>query len=203
MKAGVKTAVAIAAMLAMTGNAIAAEDCVRHEDMTALRAAAVQQHLMVAALSCRASSLYNRFVLSYQRELQASDQALKAFFQRRTGGEDEYNAFKTRLANASSLGSIGHGRAFCEQAYAAFDAALYADRVSLEDFVNRQPVSLDLSYSECDQNPRFYARNERRADPWGRHARWMERRQAAPVETEDDGPVVPRDHELAPEPPAY
>lgn len=203
MKPGARAAVAMAAMIAMTGNALAAEDCIRHEDMTALKAAAVQQHLMVAALSCRATSLYNRFVLSYRGELQASDEALKAFFQRRTGGEDEYNAFKTRLANASSLGSIGHGRAFCEQAYGAFEAALYADRVSLADFVNRQPVSLDLSYSECEQPAPIYARNERRMDPWGRRARWMERRQAAPPETEDDGPVVPRDHELAPEPPAY
>jgi hypothetical protein len=190
-------------MISTTGNAFANEGCIRHEEMTAVKAAAVQQQLMVAALSCRATSLYNRFVLSYRPELQASDEALKAFFQRRTGGEAEYNAFKTRLANASSLSSIGHGRAYCADAYAAFDSAFSYDRRSLEEFVSAQPISLDLSYSECDQPPRLLARNERHKDWRSRRAAWIERRRAVPAEMEDDGPVLPRDHELAPEAPAY
>ena len=73
--------------------------------MTAIKAAAVQQRLMVAALSCDAAQLYNRFVTSYQRELQASDRALQNFFRRLNGktGTEDYHAFKTRLANASSM----------------------------------------------------------------------------------------------------
>jgi hypothetical protein len=193
-------------MISTTSNAFASEGCIRHEEMTALRAAAVQQQLMVAALSCRATSLYNRFVLSYRHELQASDDALKAFFQRRTGGEAEYNAFKTRLANASSLSSIGHTGYYCSEAYTTFAAALSSDRRSLEEFVSGQPVSLDLRYSECGQNPRVFARNERRTKRWGYRTGWTERRRAAAAETavmEDDGPVAPRDHELVPDAPAY
>lgn len=197
MKKWLKAGAAGIAMLSMSESAFAGEACIRHEDMTALKAAAVQQQLMVAALSCRATSLYNRFVLSYRRELQASDDALKAYFVRSTGSEDAYNAFKTRLANASSLSSIGDSRFYCEAAYRSFEDALVTDRRSLEDFVRRQPVSLDLPYSECGDNPRLFARNER----WSRRIERVERRRAAVAD--NDGPLAPQDHELASDAPAY
>jgi hypothetical protein len=196
IKKWLRTGLATVAMLSMTEPAFASEDCIRHEDMAALKAAAMQQQLMVAALSCRATSLYNRFVLSYRDELQASDNTLKTFFQRRAGGEADYNSFKTQLANRSSLSSIRHTRSYCEEAYASFDAALFSDRHSLEDFVARQPVSLDLNWSECNESPKPSARNERRAA-------WFERRRAKAEEMEDDGPVAPKDHELVPDAPAY
>ena len=95
-------------MVSMVQSALA-DACLRHEEMTALQVAAVQQQLMVAALSCNAISLYNRFVVSYQRDLQTSDEALKAFFLRMNpnDGLADYHAFKTRLANRSSLRSAG------------------------------------------------------------------------------------------------
>src|SRR5205814_8228380 len=46
-----------------------AAGCARPEDMTAIKAAAVQQKLMVAALSCNAIQLYNNFVTAYQKEI--------------------------------------------------------------------------------------------------------------------------------------
>src|SRR5438045_516415 len=121
-----KVCTAIAAMICMTGEAFAGSRCVRQEEMTALRVAAIQQQLMVAALSCNDISRYNKFVVSYRRELLASDDTLKRYFKRTTGGVAAYHAYKTRLANQSSLRSIGNG-GYCREAEDAFDVALNSD----------------------------------------------------------------------------
>src|SRR5579863_3853799 len=106
-----RTGAAALMLTCMAGNVMAATQagCARPEDMSAVRTAAIQQRLMVAALSCDAAHLYNNFVSQYQKDLQASDRALQNFFRRLNGrtGTDDYHAFKTRLANASSMQSIG------------------------------------------------------------------------------------------------
>src|SRR5204862_8181846 len=96
------------------------------EDMPAIKAAAVHQKLMVAALSCNGIQLYNNFVTAYQKEVQNSDRALQNFFRRMNGktGTEDYHAFKTRLANASSLQSIGDITGYCASAKQVFDTAL-------------------------------------------------------------------------------
>jgi hypothetical protein len=143
----------------MGGNvwAATAAECARPEDMTAIKAAAVQQRLMVAALSCDAAQLYNRFVTSYQRELQASDRALQNFFRRLNGktGTEDYHAFKTRLANASSMQSIGNITVYCESARQIFAAALDAAKTSLSNFVAGQTTSVDDAYAPCPGRVRF------------------------------------------------
>jgi len=118
----------------------------------ALQAAAIQQQLMVAAFTCNDVSLYNRFVMSYQKELQASDEALKAYFVRLDGpggGMAGYHAFKTRLANQSSINSIHDTGGYCATADAAYDAALNHGRASLAEFLSAQPFSVELSSSAC------------------------------------------------------
>ena len=66
-----KTCATALMLVCMGGNALAAAassaGCASDEDMSALRAAAVQQRLMVAALSCHAFEHYNKFVLAYQK----------------------------------------------------------------------------------------------------------------------------------------
>ena len=56
----------------------AAPLCTTQGELSSLRTAALQQQLMVAGLTCRASEAYNRFVLAYRPELQKSDAELKA-----------------------------------------------------------------------------------------------------------------------------
>ena len=92
----------------LAGDAWAAASCVRPQDMKALQAAALQQQLMVAALTCHDTADYNLFVTTYRSELLESDQALKDFFLRQDvhKGTDGYNAYKTRLANVLSLRSL-------------------------------------------------------------------------------------------------
>jgi len=119
--------------------------------LTAVKAAAIQQRLMVAALSCDAAQLYNKFVSTYQKDLQASDRALQNFFRRMNGksGTEDYHAFKTRLANASSMQSIGDITAYCSSAKAIFDTALNADKPVLTAFVANQETSVDNQLSPC------------------------------------------------------
>src|SRR6266852_5478333 len=139
----------------MAGNVWAATTeaagCARPEDMTAIKAAAVQQRLMVAALSCNAIQLYNKFVTSYQKELQNSDQALQNFFRRLNGktGTADYHAFKTRLANTSSLQSIGDITAYCASTKEVFDTALSPAKITLAGFVSGQTTSADNTFSPC------------------------------------------------------
>jgi hypothetical protein len=142
-------------MTCMAGNVWAATvdaaGCARPEDMTAVKAAAVQQKLMVAALSCNAIQLYNKFVTSYQKELQNSDRALQNFFRRLNGktGTEDYHAFKTRLANTSSLQSIGDINAYCASTQETFDTALNSAKITLAGFVSGQTTSADDAFSPC------------------------------------------------------
>jgi hypothetical protein len=153
MRKPLRTAAAVLMLSCMGGNVLAATaaGCARPEDMTAIKAAAVQQRLMVAALSCDAAQLYNRFVTSYQRELQASDRALQNFFRRLNGktGTEDYHAFKTRLANASSMQSIGNITVYCDSAKQVFSAALDSVKTSLSAFVAGQATSADDTYAPC------------------------------------------------------
>src|SRR4051794_5332937 len=97
---GIRTGVFGLALSSIVVNATAAEICASAQDLTAMQVAAVQQKLMVAALSCNEGALYNDFVTAYQRDLIASDQALQAFFLRLNAetGASDYDAFKTKLA---------------------------------------------------------------------------------------------------------
>ncbi len=145
---------AVALMLtSMAGNAMAAAQagCARPDDMNAVKAAAIQQRLMVAALSCDAAQLYNSFVSTYQKDLQASDRALQNFFRRMNGktGTEDYHAFKTRLANASSMQSIGDITTYCASAKQLFEVALNSTRSTLAAFVEGQETTVDHTFEAC------------------------------------------------------
>ena len=145
MRKLVKSGATALMLSCMAGNvcaaAASAAGCARPEDMTALKAAAVQQRLMVAALSCDAAQLYNNFVTAYQKELQVSDRALQNFFRRLNGktGTEDYHAFKTRLANSSSMQSIGDITAYCSSAKEVFAVAL----------ISAQTTSVDDAFAPC------------------------------------------------------
>jgi hypothetical protein len=148
-----KTGAAALMLTCMVGNVMAATQagCARPEDMSAIKTAALQQKLMVAALSCDAAQLYNRFVSVYQKDLQASDRALQNFFRRMNGrtGTEDYHAFKTRMANASSMQSIGDITNYCASAKQLFDDALNSARLTLRTFVADKETSADRTFSPC------------------------------------------------------
>jgi len=144
-----KTGAAAFALSLLAGNAWAAASCARPQDLTALRTAALQQQLMVAALTCHDVADYNRFVISYRSELQKSDKALMNFFLRQDArkGADDFNAYKTRLANASSLRSLRDPR-FCRSAKLAFDVALNR-KGALAKLASERPSPIETGYASC------------------------------------------------------
>jgi hypothetical protein len=137
---------------ALAAPATSGKNCAKPEEMTAMQTAAVQQELMVAALSCNAVTLYNAFVTGYQKELQDSDKSLQKLFLRLRGkrGIEDYHAFKTKLANGSSIKSIGNITQFCANAQAAFSAALGPAKSTLKDFVAGHADSSDNGISACE-----------------------------------------------------
>jgi hypothetical protein len=137
-----RLAVATCGLAVFAGPVLAAPLCADATDMAAFRTAAVQQQLMVAALTCHDVEAYNRFVLAYQPELQKSDADLKAYFIR-GGSEAAYDTFKTKLANLSSLSDIANGPAYCSNAAAAFDMALKS-RQALSSFVADQRLMIAM-----------------------------------------------------------
>jgi hypothetical protein len=132
--------------------ALAAERCAKPDDVTAMQASAVQQQLMVAALSCDALAQYNSFVTAYQPELYAADRHLMKYFKRMKarGGEADYHAFKTRMANMSSTLSISNLALFCQNARAAFDLALGPTKSTLAAFVATQPIVESSDFARCE-----------------------------------------------------
>jgi hypothetical protein len=156
MRKILKTGAAALMLTSMIANVCAAAErgagCANPADMFAVRTAAIQQNLMVAALSCHAIPEYNEFVTRYRPELQASDHQLEVFFKRLYGqsGTAQYHSFKTHLANASSLQSINKGLTYCADAQAMFDLALSRGRMSLTAFLSDQPTEAENNYSACE-----------------------------------------------------
>src|ERR1700743_429788 len=122
--------------------------CTDRSDAMALKTAAVQQELMVAAFTCGDTDGYNRFVTAYQPQLQQSDADLLAYFQR-TGSTADYHSYKTSLANDFSLISTRNNQ-FCDAANAAFDEALGQGHPALTQIVADQPVTVNEDGDTCD-----------------------------------------------------
>ena len=122
-----KRALALLTTVLLSSNpGFAAPECGSVVDQAALRTAALQQELMVAALTCHDVNEYNQFVLGHQSELVSSDDALKAYFQRgnKLSGMATYNKYKTELANEASLQSSRDLDSFCGAAAREFDSVL-------------------------------------------------------------------------------
>src|SRR5438552_12434217 len=151
---GRKTAAGLvcATALIVGAGAIAAPRCAKPEEVTAIQAAMIQQELMVAALTCNEVEHFNAFQTSYGPELRSSDARLEKMFRRLYGGargEAQYHAFKTRLANHSSMRSIHDNMGYCRDARAVFDAALVSSKPALTAFVAGVQVVEDYPVNSC------------------------------------------------------
>jgi hypothetical protein len=127
--------------------------CAAPDEVTAIQTAAIQQELMVAALTCNEIDHFNAFQTGYGPELRTSDSRLEHMFKRIFGagaGEAQYHAFKTRLANDSSINSIHDNANYCHTASTIFAAALAPNRSSLADFVSGVPVTETSPVNSCE-----------------------------------------------------
>ena len=149
-----KATVAGLSLSLVAGTGWAADVCARAPDLVALQVAALQQQLMVAALTCNDVSLYNSFVITYQEDLVASDEALQAFFDRfgNTEGGPAYHTFKTKMANVYSARSAVDKNRFCTSARASFAPALKAEKLNLASFAMSQPSTVNEPYTNCGES---------------------------------------------------
>jgi hypothetical protein len=110
--------------LAVLAHPLSALACDTPRDVAALKTAALHQRLMVAALTCKSTTAYNRFVLAHRAELQRSDADLKAYFIAQGGesGEAAYDSYKTKVANLVARAPAIDARAFCASTADEFDA---------------------------------------------------------------------------------
>jgi hypothetical protein len=141
------SALALAACLAVGGEALARGGrCAAPEEVSAIQAAAIQQELMVAALTCNEVTRFNAFQTGFGPELRVSDGRLEHLFRRLDGarrGEAEYHAFKTKLANDASIRSIHDNPAYCQEAASMFMAALVPQKPALVTFAVVTPVTIE------------------------------------------------------------
>lgn len=149
--------------LAVFAHPLSALACNSPRDVAALKTAALQQRLMVAALTCKSTTAYNRFVLAHRAELQRSDADLKAYFVAQGGerGEAAYDTYKTKVANLAAHGPAIDARAFCASTAEEFDAlsasseglmhALAAERMPAN--VCKAPVLTAAAQSPAQKAP--------------------------------------------------
>lgn len=146
-------AAALAAGLMATSALAAPLKCAKADEVSAIQAAAIQQQLMVAALTCGEIPNFNAFQTSFGPELRTSDAKLEHMFKRLFGagrGEEQYHAFKTRMANDSSIRSIHDNEAYCHAARMVFAAALAPAKPALTDFVAGIPVTDASPVDSCE-----------------------------------------------------
>jgi hypothetical protein len=133
------TLVSVIAWCALAIPALAQENCAAPGEELALRTAALQQQLMVAAFMCHDGPVYNRFVQVHRDELQGSDAVLKGYFVRH-GNAPGYDTYKTRAANLSGLAQARNDQDFCAVAGQLFAAALET-QAPLAAFVAAAPAA--------------------------------------------------------------
>jgi hypothetical protein len=130
-----------------------AQKCAQPDEISAIQAAAIQQELMVAALTCDQITNFNTFQVNFGPELRSSDAKLEHMFKRLFGagaGEAQYHAFKTRMANDSSINSIHDNATYCHTASTVFAAALTPAKPALTDFVAGIPVTEASPVDSCE-----------------------------------------------------
>jgi len=149
MRKSTKLIAATLASVAMTTQAFAGGVCSRASETAGVKAEILQQQLMVAAYSCNMAGAYNAFVINYRPDLVASDGAAQSLFQRASArGADEYQTFKTQLANDFSMDSQNQDD-FCDNAQAMFQTAAEHRGESLSSLMAALNFDGATPFEEC------------------------------------------------------
>jgi hypothetical protein len=149
MRKTTKTIAGVLASLAMTTQAFAGGVCSRAEETAGVKAEVLQQQLMVAAYSCHMEGAYNAFVVSYRPDLIAADGAAQSLFKRASAsGADDYQTFKTQLANDFSLDSQNQDD-FCDNAGAMFEQAAEHRGQALGELMAALNFDGDTPFGQC------------------------------------------------------
>lgn len=142
----------VAASLLGSHLAAAAESCARPAERTAFDVAGLKTQLMVTALTCHADEKYNTFITRFRPDLQSSEKALNAYFQRTFGrrGQSQHDDYVTQLANSQSQTGLKKGSNFCDETISLFDeVAALRTASELPDFASGHTLVQPVNYSTC------------------------------------------------------
>lgn len=119
--------------------------CASPAEVTAMQTTAIQQQLMVAALSCSDTARinYNAFQTRFGADLRTSDALMLKMFARVMGkakGDKAYNLFKTELAAKAEFRRTQNHDDFCQEANLVAAAALGPRAIKLSEFVADIPA---------------------------------------------------------------
>jgi hypothetical protein len=110
----------VAAAAPATAYASDAARCVSADEADAFQLRALQNRLMVAALSCNQQTAYNTFVEKFQGELTSAGKSMRSYYMRTGGGEAALNRHMTELANAAGLLRAKAPDDFCNDTWTMF-----------------------------------------------------------------------------------
>lgn len=135
--------------LGFGGNACG-QTCLWPDEQAAIGVVTLQNSLMEAALLCKMSDQYNRFVQDMQPFLLAQHQAMDRYFDRAGGlaGQNAEDGFMTMLANDQSADGLALGPKYCSGSRRIFEQvrALHtASAVAAFAASHPQPVKLPVT----------------------------------------------------------
>lgn len=149
MRKRTKVIAGVLASVAMTTQAFAGGICSRAEETAGVKAEILQQQLMVAAYSCHLEGQYNAFVVNYRPDLIAADGAAQSLFQRASAkGADEYQTFKTQIANDFSM-DYQNQDDYCDNAQSMFEQAAEHRGQSLNDLMEALSFDGATPFEQC------------------------------------------------------
>ena len=140
--------VAGALMLAVVASALAPNvafagpvRCASKTEASALRLRSLQNHLMVAALSCNQRNEYNAFVGRFNGILSHSGRTMKQYFQGAWGksANGQLDDYVTYIANRVSVQSLNDREAFCRSAGDMMSQVMSLDDAGLTEFSAKLP----------------------------------------------------------------
>jgi len=152
----------LAALLSMlSAQAQALNTCALPDEQAALDTRVLQTELIVAALSCGASSQYNGFVQKFESELVTLGAAFRNYFSRIYGpnGEDRMDQTVTRLANIAEVRGMGLGPQYCDYEAQVFATLQEVEPAQLAAFAAENPYVGDHDIRPCSVEVQAQSRN--------------------------------------------
>ena len=157
-----RAAIGLAAVLSLlSAQARAVDTCALPDEQAAFNTRVLQSELVVAALSCGASSQYNGFVQKFKSELVALGNAFRGYFIRIYGpsGEDRMDQTVTRLANIAEVRSMGLGPQYCDYETQVFAVLQGVAPTQLAAFAAQNPDVSDHDIRPCPVEVQAQGRN--------------------------------------------
>jgi hypothetical protein len=151
----IKAAAAIAVMAVIAPDLAQAKGpglCADPSEAQAFRVRSLQNHLMVAALTCDQREKYNAFVGRFDDVLSSNGRTIKRYFQKAWGarGTGQLDDYVTLLANRTSMQSLDDRAGFCQAASEMLDQVLTLDAQGLVSFsASKMPAESAKAPNVC------------------------------------------------------